>query len=611
MLIPYNVDRPIRRTPYFTYGLIGINVFVFLMAVFIGNLNLPTDRVTGVALISQMTKGEAESAPAAPVAAAPTPTATPAAPAADNAAADANAAAAEDTAAPKTSFFGRLFRQNLYHQPGDDGAAAEKTPDEQQAEDAHLLKMQSIALGKALEQAKDANGYIKVWQIKHAYASFVSDPHYTVLNTFAYHAAQPKIWGLIGSLFIHGGFWYLLGDVLFLWVFGRALEEEFGPAIYVGAYLLCGIAATLTYHVLVMMLASGSAALPLLGAPGAMAGMLGLCTLRFYRTPVRMVQIVRPMLIVGCLLSVIVGGIGGYFLGSTGVMIGFFGSWAAYLIYSRGSAWEPYKATSAWIIGAWLLIYNVLPCLHALTRGNMAGVTAYLAYIAGFGFGLLYALLLGSKSEGALEYALEDAHKAYDSGQMESAIERANNVLSREPNNSGAYEVLAKAYDQSGNEAEALDNYEIAIQKHFQAGEREAAVNTYLHSLSRNPGFILDPKVQMALGSQMARMALYQESAENLAKIPFTFPESPEGELALLRSAQVYLEQLNEPDMAAHLLHTMLERYPDTQWLQQVERNLRMAQFQLNPPEEAAPAPEVPQESASTRVQAQLPQIKR
>lgn len=652
MLIPYNVDRPTRRIPYFTYGLIGINTFLFLMTVFIANLNLPTDRVAGVNLIHELTKDDAsatanstgaeeeqddEEAPAENTAEKPQrlfaqriagqPVFVPDTygPYAYLPGINASRAHAprvhtqrvdpDEMGPQQGQFIKKLLRPRLYHPPVSDNAtgneAKEKTEDEQAIEDMMLLAQQRTALEKAYEEAKDEAGYVKVWQIEHAYSSFAGDPHYSVLNTFAYHASHPTLWGLLGSMFLHGGFMHLLGNMLFLWVFGRALEDTLGPSIYVGAYMLCGIAATLMYHVMMMGFTPASASLPSLGASGAIAGVLGLFALRFYRTPVRIVYVLPNILAIVFIVGLILGAIGGFVLGLPGLLIGFFGTWVAFFIYARAWAWGTFKAASAWAIGAWLLVYNLVPGIMSLTSDEKAGGTAYWAHIGGFGFGMLYALLIGSKSEGALEYALEDAHKAYDLGQMETAVERATNVLSREPNNAGAFEVIAKAYDQRGNENGALDNYEIAIQKYLQAGEREAAVNTYLHSLHKNPGFILDPKIQMALGSQMARMALYQEAAENLAKIPFTFPESPEGELALLRSAQVYLEQLNEPDMAAHLLHTMLERYPDTQWLQQVERNLRMAQFQLNPPEEPAPEPEVQPEQINTRVQAQLPQIKR
>jgi membrane associated rhomboid family serine protease len=644
MLLPYNVDRPTRRIPYFTYGLIGINTFVFLMTVFISNYYLPEDRVAGVNHIEKMTKDRSETNAEADDASSNEGEDENAANQADNSAEQsqrvfsqhilqsdvANGSVPADEMGPQLGQFRvrRLMRPRLYRQPvnkdensaenaadnstenaTEDNAAADEM--KEQLEDMRLLANQQIAMEEAFKEANDAEGYAKFWQIQHAYSQFAGDPHYSVLNIFAYRASNPTLWGLLAAMFLHGSFMHLLGNMIFLWVFGRALEDTLGPSIFIGAYILCGIAATLMYHVMMMVFTPASAGLPSLGASGAIAGVLGLFALRFYRTPVRIVYVLPNVLAIVFFVGILAGLLGGFVLGLPGLLIGFFGTWVAFFIYARAWAWGTFKTASAWAIGAWLLVYNIIPGVMTLTRDEKSGGTAYWAHIGGFIFGMLYALLIGSKGEGALEYALEDAHKAYDLGQMETAIERATNVLSREPNNAGAYEVMAKAYDQRGKENEALDNYEIAIQKQLQAGEREAAVNIYLHSLSRNPGFILEPKVQMALGSQMARMALYKEAAENLAKIPFTFPEAPEGELALLRSAQIYLEQLNEPDMASHLLHSLLERYPDTQWMQQVERGLRMAQFQMNPPEEGAAEAEPEPEQVNTRVQAQLPQIKR
>ncbi|MDQ3815485.1 MAG: hypothetical protein M3347_16330, partial [Armatimonadota bacterium] len=45
MLLPYNVDRPARRFPYYTYGLIASNTFIFLVTIFIANVSLPSDRI--------------------------------------------------------------------------------------------------------------------------------------------------------------------------------------------------------------------------------------------------------------------------------------------------------------------------------------------------------------------------------------------------------------------------------------------------------------------------------------------------------------------------------------------------------------------------------------
>ena len=76
---------------------------------------------------------------------------------------------------------------------------------------------------------------------------------------------------LISSMFMHGGWAHLLGNMLFLWVFGDNIENRIGHLRYLAFYLVCGIIASLS-HVFV----SGSASLiPSLGASGAISGVLG------------------------------------------------------------------------------------------------------------------------------------------------------------------------------------------------------------------------------------------------------------------------------------------------------------------------------------------------
>jgi membrane associated rhomboid family serine protease len=75
---------------------------------------------------------------------------------------------------------------------------------------------------------------------------------------------------LLSSMFIHGGVEHLLGNMLFLWVFGRAVENRLGPALFLVLYLLAGVAAAVGYAVV-----HAGEAFPALGASGAIAGALG------------------------------------------------------------------------------------------------------------------------------------------------------------------------------------------------------------------------------------------------------------------------------------------------------------------------------------------------
>ena len=78
---------------------------------------------------------------------------------------------------------------------------------------------------------------------------------------------------LLTSMFMHGGWAHLLGNMWFLWIFGDNIENDLGRLRYIAYYLLCGLLASLT-HVLVS--ASGpSAEIPSLGASGAISGVMG------------------------------------------------------------------------------------------------------------------------------------------------------------------------------------------------------------------------------------------------------------------------------------------------------------------------------------------------
>lgn len=93
---------------------------------------------------------------------------------------------------------------------------------------------------------------------------------------------------LVSSQFIHAGFLHLGGNMLFLWVFGRAVEDRVGPAVYLVFYLVAGVIAGL-----VQCLISAGETVPLIGASGAIAGVLGVYFLSY---PTAWVRVLMPIL---------------------------------------------------------------------------------------------------------------------------------------------------------------------------------------------------------------------------------------------------------------------------------------------------------------------------
>lgn len=76
--------------------------------------------------------------------------------------------------------------------------------------------------------------------------------------------------GLVTSLFLHGGFMHLAGNMLFLYIFGDNLEDEMGHLHFAGFYLATGVAAGLAHY-----LSAPYSNVPTVGASGAIAGIMG------------------------------------------------------------------------------------------------------------------------------------------------------------------------------------------------------------------------------------------------------------------------------------------------------------------------------------------------
>src|SRR5882724_9851064 len=115
------------------------------------------------------------------------------------------------------------------------------------------------------------------------------------LNYFiATHGIVPdhlNIWSLVTSMFIHGGFLHILGNMWFLWVFGRGIEDILGHAKFLFFYLACGLAAGII-HVLV----NASSPVPTVGASGAIAGVMGAYLIKFPRA--RIVTLVPTIIFI-------------------------------------------------------------------------------------------------------------------------------------------------------------------------------------------------------------------------------------------------------------------------------------------------------------------------
>lgn len=146
---------------------------------------------------------------------------------------------------------------------------------------------------------------------------------------------------LISSMFLHGGFFHLIFNMLYLWIFGNNIEDFFGPVKYIGFYLFSGIFATAIYTI-----TDANSQIPLIGASGAIAGLLGAYLVLYPQARVQ-----------------------------TLLILGFFIQWV--------------RVPAKILLGFWIAI-QIFSGVANLFAGPAGGGTAWFAHIGGFAFGYFY-----------------------------------------------------------------------------------------------------------------------------------------------------------------------------------------------------------------------------
>ncbi len=98
------------------------------------------------------------------------------------------------------------------------------------------------------------------------------------IEKYALVPSQLRLTTLLTSLFLHGGWLHIIGNMMFLWAFGKSLEDAMGHGKFLAFYLLCGIAGGLVHSIF-----HPYSTIPSIGASGAIAGVMGAYLITFPR----------------------------------------------------------------------------------------------------------------------------------------------------------------------------------------------------------------------------------------------------------------------------------------------------------------------------------------
>jgi membrane associated rhomboid family serine protease len=263
--------------------------------------------------------------------------------------------------------------------------------------------------------------------------------------THGYQPAQPELGDLLWAMFLHANFAHIAGNMLFLWIFGDNVEHRLGRFQYLFAYLASGAVATLAFAVI-----AGPSTTPLIGASGAISGVLGFYFVFFPRNLVKVFVFFFPFL------------------------------FDTFLIPAR------------WVLGFFVVVDNLLPLLV----GSQSGV-AYGAHLGGFVAGLIGAAVWNQRES----VVRDPEHGAATPAEPPGALEIADVAerLAREGRGAEAMSLVRRGLARAPGGPDRARLLLVLGLLRFEAGEVTAAYHNFLDALEEEPDPATENRVRRAL----------------------------------------------------------------------------------------------------------------
>jgi len=349
-----------------------------------------------------------------------------------------------------------------------------------------------------------------------------------VLDCFLFVPGERCPWQWVTAMFFHANLRHLLGNLLFLWVFGIHVEERIGRRDYLFLYFLTGIAATFVHGIMKGLFQPDFLFTPCLGASGAISGIMGIYIYRLHYSKVKLV--ITPL---------------------------------CFFIPRR----IPINAVA--ILGYWFfqnLRWGIT------TLGNPYVGIAFWAHVGGFLMGVLACYLLNYGPETAREKNRFVGEKSFERPYgFGKGIESLEKVLACEPEDVPLHLSLARAKSRVRATQDAKDHYERAIRLLARKDPGKAA-EIYLEYWGKYLS-VMEPEVQMSLARRLVHDGRFDFCAKTLEVLIQDFPgDGPFMEKAFLTLARLYGQKLDAPRKAANVYEQFFKTFPHSPWIGVAQR---------------------------------------
>jgi membrane associated rhomboid family serine protease len=332
---------------------------------------------------------------------------------------------------------------------------------------------------------------------------------------------------VLTSIFLHANFLHVLFNMLFLWIVGCNIEDEWGWKTFIIFYLVCGLVATMLH--LAMNPGSDS---PCIGASGAIAGVMGAFMIRHYKTKIRFAYFFFPL--------------------------------------------RPFFGTFAVMAGIWLPIWLAEQFIGA--KWSSLSGTAYWAHIGGFIFGAVVGVTSKGfdsmkipvpssllQKPGLSPERLLDLHKTVldgQSGMVVGYLPQIKQSLAEDPGNITARLILAKLYFEKGRLRDAAAMYNAALCILIKKNAADGIPSLILEIREKNLLGSLSETVLLRLAMVFEQKADFREAVRLYNCFINSYPASAFRPKVLHRAALILRTRLNNETAAEKALAHLKTEYP-------------------------------------------------
>jgi membrane associated rhomboid family serine protease len=361
------------------------------------------------------------------------------------------------------------------------------------------------------------------------YDEYKARANNTVFDTLGFTPARFDFLKLFTHMFIHANIFHLVFNMLFLWLVGCNIEDTWSWKVFLALYIVSGVVACLMHTAVYP-----SSKIPLVGASGAIAGIMGAFMIRHYKTKIRFA----------------------YFF------------WLIFV--------PPIFGTFAVYAGIALPIWFILQILNA--HWSVEAGTAYYAHIGGFIFGAVIGMgmkFLGIEKKYVAPMVEDSFEKLKMSAQMKEVYKKMDvddttgalplllAVLDQEPDNFDAPLILARIYYEKGHQDDALIMYNKALDIALRTGGADDVLSVYDELKEKNVFQKIDEKNIYTTASALERYERFKDAAEVYGIYVKLYPQGRVRAKALARIYALFKEKLNDPGLADQTFNYLKAHYPD------------------------------------------------